>query len=654
MKPSLAHSLPSRLKQWWHDHKRIDAAIILFLLTVLLAAIAYLIWGDDPWRKQLPQKFLAGEHIDNRGGIVLGLWFAAVVNALIATTLLLSSRWWPERNHVPPPKTPGATSPTPLWSRRLFLIGLGAALLAAAWIRAPRLEHSFWNDEEMAFRKFLWGENVVSDSGELKHKNVSWQRTLFYTANGNNHVTQTVTSRISHETWKRFFRQAGDRPFQESVIRLPPFINSLLGIAALAFLLRVTGYPLAGVTAAWLLALNPWHLRYSVEARGYADLMLLIPLTFIALIFALRSGKWRWWLLYGLLQSLYLLAFAGSVYLAAAQNLIVLALLLKRGNTGSIWKWGVSTAIGAMLFIQIMIPMAIRVIDYNKAHQQVMAPITLGHLQDLWAHLVIGAPWKTMADPASNNGFSVQMYQAEQPGILLLMIFFIPLLLLIGLLTAIIKSTELRLFIGSTFGALALLALHNSLTETIFLIWYVVYTVLIFALALAFIPELLTTNERNIGKNQGGKKWSSPSLVCALLLIVSYGLFTAPSLCRLRHFEREPMRAAVEFVRGEAPALKLENKNQLTCSIGSGAVQMRSYDPWVHPVKTQADFDLAVKEARDSGKTLSIYACSPLRVEREFPEAWKTLENPQVFEKTVYLKGLEEFWSYQLYRLKTP
>lgn len=81
---------------------------------------------------------------------------------------------------------------------------------------------------------------------------------------------------------------------------------------------------------------------------------------------------------------------------------------------------------------------------------------------------------------------------------------------------------------------------------------------------------------------------------------------------------------------------------------------MRSYDPWVHAVKKQADFDSVLKEARDSGKPLSIYVCSPLRVEREFPEAWKTLEDPQVFEKTAYLKGLEEFWSYQIYRLKTP
>ncbi len=654
MKPNLAHSLASRLKQWWHNHKRNDAAIIIFLFTVLLTASSYLMWGDDPWRKQLPQKLLAGEHIDNRGGIVLGLWFAAAANALIATTLLLSSRWWPQRDGSPPPKTSTPTSPTSIWSRRLFLTGLGAALLTAAWIRAPRLEHSFWNDEEMAFRKFLWGENVISDSGELKHKDVDWQYTLFYTANGNNHVTQTVSSRISHEIWKRFFYKAGDRPFHESVIRLPPFISGLLGIAALAFLLRLTGYPQAGVTAAWLLALNPWHLRYSVEARGYADLMLLIPLTFIALIFALRSGKWRWWLLYGLLQSLYLLAFAGALYLAAAQNLIVLALLIKRGQSGSIRKWGVSTTIGAMLFIQIMTPMAIRVIEYNKTHQQATVKVTLGHLQDLWAHLVIGDPWRTMADPTLDNGFSVQMYQAEHPGVFMLMTFFIPFLLLVGLFTALIKGTELRLFIGSTLGALALIALHNTLVETIFLIWYVIYTVLIFATALAFIPELITTYGRRFGTKLKQQKWQCFSLTCTLLLIASYGLFTSPSLSRLRQFEREPMRDAVISVRAKAPALNPDNKNQLTCSIGSGAAQIRSYDPWVHAVKKQADFDSVLKEAHDSGKPLSIYVCSPLRVEREFPDAWKTLENPQVFEKTANLKGLEEFWSYQIYRLKTP
>ncbi len=652
MKPNPAQTLSDRVKQWWNDHKKNDAAVIFFLLAVLLATIAYLIWGDDPWRRQLLPKFLAGEHLNSRDGIVLGLWGAAVINTVIATLLLLTSPWWPRATVSLPAKSPTPLPPSSLWSRRLFILGLTAALLTAAWIRAPRLDFGFWNDEEMAFRKFLWGENDVTDKDELDFKPVSWKRTFFYTANGNNHVTQTLASRISHEIWQRCFYREGDPPFNESVIRIPPFLSSIFGIAALALLLRTAGYPLAGVTAAWLLALNPWHLRYSVEARGYADLMLLIPLTFLCLLFALKSKKWHWWIAYGMLQSLYLLSFAGAVYLAVAQNLIVLALLLKQRKPDQIWRWGISTAIGAMLFLQIMIPMAIRAIDYAKTHSHVAAPITLDHLQDFWAHLIIGAPWKTMTDPALHNGISVQMYQADHPIILVVMAFIIPAILILGLISLLVKSCELRLFTASVLGAIILVGLHNSISETIFLIWYLIYTVLLFATALAFIPELIAGNARSLKPGKQKALRQQLSVLCAAVMIFAYGALTAPSLTRLRQFEREPMRAAVELVRGQAPALHVDNSKQLTCSIGSGAVQMRSYDPWVHPVKKQADFDKVLQDARNNGKSLSIYVCSPLRVQRDFPAAWKLLENEQIFEKTAYLKGLEEFWSFQIYQLK--
>ncbi|MCF6314292.1 MAG: glycosyltransferase family 39 protein [Verrucomicrobiales bacterium] len=652
MNSNLPHTLLARLKHWWQNHKSNDAAVVCLLLAILCSAIAYLMWGDDPWRRHLPQKFLAGEYINNRNGIILGLWFAAAINAAISVILLLSSRWWPEPTKQKKPLLPKPSSSS-IQTRRLFYIGLFSALLVAGWIRAPRLEHSFWNDEEMAFRKFLWGENVLDTNtpdNKLRYKPVSWKRSFFYTSNGNNHVTQTISSRLYHEVWKYFFLKDGDRPFQESVIRLSPFISGLLGISALAFLLRTTGYPLAGITAAWLLAINPWHLRYSVEARGYADLMLFIPLTFIALLYALRTARWRWWILYGLFQCLCLLAFAGAIYLVAAQNLIVLGLLIQQRKPHQLWRWGVSSSIGAMLFITMVTPMVIRVIDYAKTHQHDMAPITVAHWRDFWSHLVIGAPWKTMADPSLHNGLSTQMYQSEHPSVFWLMAFIIPLTFISGLIWTFLKNPQLRIFISSILGSLVLLLLHNALSETIFLIWYIIYTVLLFSAALAFAPELL---QRCTCFSRQKHTARYVATAYTVIMILGYGWLCAPSIARLRQFEREPMREAVTQVRGATPALDPDNQATLTCSIGSGAAQMRSYDPWVHPVKKVGDFEQIVKEAREKHKKLFIYVCSPLRVKREYPHAWQQLNDQTTFEKTVYLKGLEEFWSYQIYRLKT-
>lgn len=649
MKSSPTKFLSSRFTQWWDRLDSRSAQIVLFLLAVFIFAISYLIWGDDPWKRELPDKFLDGEKLDQKKAITLGLWFGAAFNAVIASILLLSSHWWARHtNHILPPPA----SPPSLWTKRLFLWGLIAALIAGAWIRAPRLDHGFWNDEEQIFRKFLWGKNVVTDSGKLEFKPVSWKTTLFSTNNGNNQVTNTVQARIMHGLWKKFFHKKGERPFKEAVIHLSPFINGLLGIAALAVLLRMIGFPLAGVTAAWMLTFNPWHLRYSVEARGYADLLLFISLTFIFLTLALRSGRWRWWIAYGIFQSLYLLSFAGAVYLAVAQNLIVLAVILYRRNPIHFWRWFVSTSIGAMIFIQIMTPMAINIVEYMRTHTEVNFPLTLAHLKDFWSHLVFGSQWKTQADPTLHYGISLETYRSQYPIITLLMIYIIPTLTAIGITGILIKGKELRIFITTLIGAMALIALHHYTAELTYYIWYAIYIVLGFATAIAFIPELIairfgSQNEKD--KNIYSKY--TPVFVSALI-IIGYGCMTSPSLSRLRKYERHTMNKAVKIARGESPALDSKNSNLLTASIGSGANQMQTYDPWVKPVKEQADFDAMISKAKESGKPLLIYACSPLRIQGEFPDAWKQLENENLFEKAEYVKGIEEFWSYQIYKLR--
>jgi len=649
VKPTPAKFLSDRFKQWRDRHDKGGATLILFLLAILLTALAYLLWGDDPWKNQLLKKFLDGDKLDTRDGITLGLWMAAAINAGIATLLLLTSRWWARlKNHISAPASQNLST----WSRRLFLWGLVGAVLVAVWIRAPRLNHGFWNDEELAFRKFVWAENVVTDTDQLEYKPVSWKYTFFVTISGNNHVTHTVQARAVHQLWKIFFYSEGDRPFSEQAVRLSPFINGLLGIVALALLLRITAYPIAGVTAAWILALNPWHLRYSVEARGYADLLLFIPLTFICLVFALRSGKWRWWIGYGLFQSLYLLSFAGAIYLAVAQNLIVLAVIAKQRNTLHCWRWFVGTAMGAMLFIQIMTPMLIKISLYMKTHTEASFAITVAHLKDLWAHLVFGSQWKSQADPSLHNGMSIEMYQAAHPIIFVLMAFVIPTLVIAGVITLVRKNPELRIFIAALFGALILIGLHNAASDLTFYIWYVVYIVLGFAAALAFVPELIGD-----GCNKLCKKCQCiPShylpVIAAIFLIVAYGWMVSPSIARLRQFEREPMRAAVEFVRGESPALNADNARTLTGAIGSGRDQMRTYDPWMQPIKKQEEFDVLLEKAAQSSLPLFIYTIGPSRVKRNFPEAWEQLENDQLFEKVKYIKGLEEFWSFQIYRLR--
>ncbi|MEZ5433727.1 MAG: hypothetical protein R3F31_21690 [Verrucomicrobiales bacterium] len=69
------------------------------------------------------------------------------------------------------------------------------------------------------------------------------------------------------------------------------------------------------------------HLRYSSEARGYSLMLcfLLATLWFSGL--ALKTGRWRWWLLFGLAEFLTMFL-EGHLLRAGLLNLVLVLILL--------------------------------------------------------------------------------------------------------------------------------------------------------------------------------------------------------------------------------------------------------------------------------------------------------------------------------------
>jgi len=107
------------------------------------------------------------------------------------------------------------------------------------------------------------------------------------------------------EPWTRGARSAGCRSLRFA--RRPshacrPSLQASPRSSPLRFSLPGSGYARAGLLAVLLLALHPWHIRYSTEARGYT-LMLLF---FILTVWALMAGRprdeplRRHWLLFAL------------------------------------------------------------------------------------------------------------------------------------------------------------------------------------------------------------------------------------------------------------------------------------------------------------------------------------------------------------------
>ncbi|MCB1076461.1 MAG: glycosyltransferase family 39 protein [Verrucomicrobiae bacterium] len=627
--------------RWTARRGKGGAIVILGFALAVAGAAVYLLTSESPWDRGIPEKLARKETLSIRDTIVAGLWLGAALNAALGMVVLLSSRWWARPLGEAPKKSrPLPGSPGAGMSARWFWILTLLAVAAAAWIRAPRLTHSFWNDEEQAFRKFTWGEYEPAKEGgdALVFDPAGWDRALFYSVNGNNHVVHTVIAKVCHNLWRAIIRP-DQETFREWVIRLEPFISGLLALFVMAMWLKRAGFPLAGVTAAWLLAIHPWVLRYAVEARGYSAMLLFILLAFFCASEALRTRQWRWWLGYGLCQSLYLLCFAGAVYLAVAMNALLAVMLLWRRDTDSLRRWLVACVGGAMLFLQMMTATVLRIWSWIQAPHVEPFPMDAGYFRDFRAHLFVGVPWNG-PEPAKHLGTDIAQLSSASAAWSVAFHYLLPLLLLVGIVAAAHKSPATRFLLITLAGAAALILLHNTVSSLAFYGWYALYLTLGVIVALAFVPEWL-----------GTKRPPAAALLSIALISGSLWLNAKP-LATIRRHDRHPMRQAVIAARGEAPAIDVRHAATLTAAVGSGANQIRTYDPRVTWIKTAADLEQAIAEATRTRKPLIIYACGPITLAREHPEIGTLLNDESRFEKTDYLPGQEEFWSFQLYQFR--
>jgi uncharacterized membrane protein len=174
-----------------------------------------------------------------------------------------------------------------------LIFGLGASL------RFYGLDfQSLWQDEGLQF--YVVTQNSFS---ELFHQTRSFHPPLSFLIN---HV----------------FLLMGESDF---FLRLP---SALFGIASL-LLLYILGRDLTSsreaVIAVFVLAISPFHIWYSQDARMYSQLLFFSLLSSVLLMQALRRGRTRWWIYYVMVSAagMYTHVFMGLAL--AAQFLWVVA-----------------------------------------------------------------------------------------------------------------------------------------------------------------------------------------------------------------------------------------------------------------------------------------------------------------------------------------
>ncbi len=361
----------------------------VLLGAVVLAGVLHLIFGHHPWSHGVAKQLAKGRPIRPVDlWVSYGYWVVAV-ETVVAGVLLATVRRWFDRDAAP---TDPALAPPPR-PRRLGVALVGAAVLAGVFAGLPRMDQSLWDDEVYNVRRSIWGGYFRGPDGQLEAREVELRDSLWYYRKPNNHVFHTLLARATLSIWAAV-TDPPTRFVSEPVLRTPAMLAGAGSIAAVAWLLWRIGFGGAGVAAAWLLALHPWHVRYLSEARGYSLTMALVSLTMGLLVVALHRGSWRRWAAYGLAQFLLLWTYPATLYHVAALNLVAGAYLMLRDRGGfalrsQLRRWLFVNAAGAMTWLLLMTPNLVQFASFVDANRG-FDPVGLRWLQRFGSHLLAG------------------------------------------------------------------------------------------------------------------------------------------------------------------------------------------------------------------------------------------------------------------------
>ncbi|MEM8953951.1 MAG: glycosyltransferase family 39 protein [Verrucomicrobiota bacterium] len=566
-----------------------------------------------------------------------GLWWATLANTIVLVIGLATVRWWLN----PSPRIPAGYlsrfDPPSLIGRNFLISALIAAVVLGAWMRIPRMDVSLYFDELHTMRVYTVGKQQQEENNTLRFRPAKWTETLWLNRESNNHTFYSILSRLSLDMWKKMGLREEGR-MSEVAARLPPLIAGLATIFLIGWFLHRLGFPIAGILAAFILALHPWHIRYSTDARGYAICLFFVTLLFLFLLRALRSGKWHDWLAYGACQFAALYSYLGSLYVPVAVNAVTfltLAILNAKRSDYPAKEQAIRLVVAciasAVIFIQLATPNLIQMAEFIQREYVNKAP-NVTFLREFWAYLTTGMPW-TNANP--QNPIHVAVNTSALP-IVLFCTLVAPLAVLAG---AIRLSTNLRL--GFIF-ALALLLpapvgfLHAKIGESYLHIWYLIF-------ALPATVMLLSLGFTGLGKKFLSRKKPPPALAAVCLLLASclltFAWLTHSQRNAIRHNGKEPLKLVVKEIYGDIDPFSHKANEIITAGVWSSA---GAYDPrLLHVYEPEHFFNVMMRSLEENRPLFYTHGHDQIARKRN-PVVFTFIDNPRLFRPIKKFWGLEE------------
>ncbi|TLD68688.1 hypothetical protein FEM03_21120 [Phragmitibacter flavus] len=265
--------------------------------------------------------------------VQIGVWQGVLAVGVILLLAALTVRWWVPMVMRPACRWHGVEGVTgvALWQvKRIDLVLLLVLVGVATAYRAPHLDRMIYFDEQDNLRRNFHGHLEIRTDGTERWREARWKDALWENMLGNNPILLSLATQSSLRIW-RWATGTDRQRFNVVALRVPVFLAGIGAVVTVWWLMQIWGLRVGAAIAAGLAAIHPMHIDYSLQARGYAFVLLLVPLALGFAWMALRHDRWRYWWGFAISVLLCLLSYPGSMHFAFVMNAGLFALLG--------WRW---------------------------------------------------------------------------------------------------------------------------------------------------------------------------------------------------------------------------------------------------------------------------------------------------------------------------
>ena len=387
-----------------------------------------------------------------------------------------------------------------------------------------------------------------------------------------------------------------------------------------------------------LMALHPWAVRYSTEARAYGMLMLAVALCFYFLQRAFDDGRWRWWLGLGLAEFLCVWSFSGVVFYLVVLNTGILTRMVylwsKGGEGVMVLRPVVGMAVGGMVALQLMLPTLPQLIEAMNLDS---LKGSMGRVW--WADVMGGLLWGVRgwdSDPENPFNLALVRMLIHQPALWVVLVIEVA-LIIVGFVVLVKKSGVGRILAFAGPVGLLLSWLVMTTRGKYLHPWYVIYVIPNIIMFLVVGYKTIT----NINYLKNTFKWTM-----ILIIFVIGGSWVWNDLLYV-HRGKENLRGLVEV------AHQFEFINGRKTGIYAAMLSDTDiYDSSVYVLKSTSEIDEVVIRARREEVPLLVSIGH--QGIGDAASALQKLNKSEEFEMVATVWGLDEQqFTHYIYKLRS-